>query len=169
MTRGFEPFKPLPRQHLEQGIGDWSDLFDALAKCCFATVEHWQEPLNQVCRRLRFLQLGPFVETPAGVGKLGLGPLIGTRTWGGLIGISGNPSLADGGSILASTFRFMDTDNEWAVENEGVSPDIEVVDRPELVAAGKDPTLEEAVKVLLEELEKTPPVEVKAPPSPTEF
>ena len=101
--------------------------------------------------------------------KLGLGPLIGTRTWGGLIGISGNPSLADGGSILASTFRFMDTDNEWAVENEGVSPDIEIVDRPELVAAGKDPTLEEAVKVLLEELEKTPPVEVKAPPAPTEF
>jgi tricorn protease len=101
--------------------------------------------------------------------KLGLGPLIGTRTWGGLIGISGNPSLADGGSILASTFRFMDTDNEWAVENEGVSPDIEVVDRPELVAAGKDPTLEEAVKVLLEELKRTPPVEVKAPPSPTEF
>jgi len=101
--------------------------------------------------------------------KLGLGPLIGTRTWGGLIGISGNPSLADGGSILASTFRFMDTDNEWAVENEGVSPDIEVVDRPELVAAGKDPTLEEAVKVLLEELEKSPPVDVKAPPAPTDF
>ncbi|RZV36418.1 MAG: protease [Chromatiales bacterium] len=101
--------------------------------------------------------------------KLDLGPLIGTRTWGGLIGISGNPSLADGGSILASTFRFMDTDNEWAVENEGVSPDIEVVDRPELVAAGKDPTLEEAVRVLLAELEKMPPGEVKAPPAPTEF
>lgn len=101
--------------------------------------------------------------------KLGLGPLIGTRTWGGLIGISGNPSLADGGSILASTFRFMDTDNEWAVENEGVSPDIEVVDRPELVAAGKDPTLEAAVKYLLAELEKTPPVKVEAPPAPTKF
>jgi tricorn protease len=101
--------------------------------------------------------------------KLGLGPLIGTRTWGGLIGISGNPSLADGGSILASTFRFMDTDNEWAVENEGVSPDIEVVDRPELVAAGEDPTLEAAVRYLLAELEKTPPVKVEAPPAPTDF
>lgn len=101
--------------------------------------------------------------------KLRLGPLIGTRTWGGLIGISGNPSLADGGSILASTFRFMDTDNEWAVENEGVSPDIEVVDRPELVAAGKDPTLEAAVEYLLAELEKNPSVEVEAPPAPTEF
>ena len=101
--------------------------------------------------------------------KLGLGPLIGTRTWGGLIGISGNPSLADGGSILASTFRFMGTDGEWAVENEGVSPDIEVIDRPELVAAGQDPTLETAVKHLLEALKKTPPVRVEAPPSPTEF
>lgn len=101
--------------------------------------------------------------------KLGLGPLIGTRTWGGLIGISGNPSLADGGSILASTFRFMDTDNEWAVENEGVSPDIEVVDRPERVAAGEDPTLEAAVTYLLAELEKTPPVKVQAPPPPTDF
>ncbi len=101
--------------------------------------------------------------------KLGLGPLIGTRSWGGLIGISGNPSLADGGSILVSTFRFMDTDGEWAVENEGVYPDIEVVDRPELVAAGQDPTLETAVRHLLEELEKAPPIKVQAPPSPTEF
>lgn len=101
--------------------------------------------------------------------KLGLGPLIGTRTWGGLIGISGNPSLADGGILLASTFRFLDTDNEWAVENEGVSPDIEVVDRPELVAAGQDPTLEAAVRYLLAELEKTPPAKVDAPPAPTDF
>ena len=101
--------------------------------------------------------------------KLGLGPLIGTRTWGGLIGISGNPSLADGGSILASTFRFLDTDNEWAVENEGVSPDIEVVDRPELVAAGEDPTLETAVKHLLAELDGAPPAKVEAPPAPTDF
>ncbi|MEL7297704.1 MAG: PDZ domain-containing protein [Pseudomonadota bacterium] len=101
--------------------------------------------------------------------KLGLGPLIGTRTWGGLIGISGNPSLVDGGSILASTFRFMDTDNEWAVENEGVAPDIEVVDRPELVAAGQDPTLEEAVRHLLKELENNPIPAVEAPPAPTDF
>ncbi|MEM8546740.1 MAG: PDZ domain-containing protein [Pseudomonadota bacterium] len=101
--------------------------------------------------------------------KLGLGPLIGTRTWGGLIGISGNPSMADGGSILASTFRFMDTDGEWAVENEGVAPDIEVVDRPELVAAGQDPTLEAAVEHLLKTLATTPPTDVQAPPAPTEF
>ncbi len=101
--------------------------------------------------------------------KLGLGPLIGKRTWGGLIGISGNPSLADGGSILASTFRFMDTDGEWAVENEGVAPDIDVLDRPELVAAGQDPTLERAVQYLLEELERQPTETVTAPAAPTEF
>jgi tricorn protease len=101
--------------------------------------------------------------------KLGLGPLIGTRTWGGLIGISGNPSLADGGSILAATFRFLDTDGNWAVENEGVAPDIEVIDRPELIAAGRDPSLEKAVEVLLAELAKKPRRKISAPPAPTEF
>lgn len=101
--------------------------------------------------------------------KLKLGPLIGTRTWGGLIGISGNPSLADGGTILAATFRFLDTDGRWAVENEGVTPDLEIVDRPELIAAGRDPSLEKAVEVLLEELKKNPPHAVVAPPAPTEF
>lgn len=101
--------------------------------------------------------------------KLGLGPLIGTRTWGGLIGISGNPALVDGGTILAATFRFLSTDGGWAVENEGVAPDIEVVDRPELVAAGRDPSLEKAVEVLLEALARDPPQPVVAPPAPTEF
>ena len=101
--------------------------------------------------------------------KLGLGPLIGTRTWGGLIGISGNPGLADGGVILVSTFRFLDTDGLWAVENEGVAPDIKVIDRPEQVAAGQDPSLERAVQFLLQELEKTPAQTVTVPPAPTDF
>jgi tricorn protease len=101
--------------------------------------------------------------------KLGLGPLIGTRTWGGLIGISGNPGLADGGAILAANFRFMDTDGNWAVENEGVSPDIEVIDRPELVAAGRDPSLETAVDYLLKELAKNPPRKPAPPPARSEF
>jgi tricorn protease len=95
--------------------------------------------------------------------KRGLGTLIGTRTWGGLIGISGNPSLMDGGSVTAPTFRFFDTEGLWAVEGIGVSPDIEVVDRPDLVAAGQDPSLEAAVKHLLAELEKKP---VKRPVVP---
>ena len=101
--------------------------------------------------------------------KLGLGKLIGTRTWGGLIGISGNPSLADGGVILAATFRFLDTDGHWAVENEGVSPDIEVIDRPEMLAAGRDPSVEKAVEELLAELVAHPPKKVVVPPAPTDF
>jgi tricorn protease len=95
-----------------------------------------------------------------------LGPLIGTRTWGGLIGISGNPGLMDGGSISAPQFRFLDNTGQWAVEGVGVSPDIEVVDRPELVAAGHDPSLEKAVQVLMEELAKNPPKKVTVPPAP---
>ncbi len=101
--------------------------------------------------------------------KAGLGKIIGTRTWGGLIGISGNPGLADGGSILASTFRFMDTEGNWAVENEGVSPDIELIDRPELVAAGQDPSLERAVEELLKDLQVNPRSVIKSPPAPTDF
>lgn len=101
--------------------------------------------------------------------KLGLGKIIGTRTWGGLIGISGNPSLADGGLLLASTFRFMDTDGKWAVENEGVTPDIEVIDRPELVAKGQDPSLMRAVQELLKDLKQNPRESIKAPPAPKEF
>ena len=101
--------------------------------------------------------------------KNNLGTIIGTRTWGGLIGISGNPGLADGGSILAATFRFMDTDGQWAVENVGVSPDIEVIDRPELVAQGRDPSLERAVEELLKDLQDNPRKSIKAPPAPTDF
>jgi tricorn protease len=101
--------------------------------------------------------------------KLGLGPLIGTRTWGGLIGISGNPFLADGGGILVSTFRMLDTDGRWAVENEGVAPDIEVIDRPELVARGEDPSLEAGVRYLLEQLEKNPPAELEVEAAPADF
>lgn len=101
--------------------------------------------------------------------KLGLGKLIGTRTWGGLIGISGNPSLADGGILLAATFRFLDTDGHWAVENEGVSPDIEVIDRPDQIAAGHDPSVEKAVDLLLTELGPNPRARVVAPPAPSDF
>jgi len=98
--------------------------------------------------------------------KLGLGPLIGTATWGGLIGVSGNPSLADGGQVSVPTFRFLTTDGFWAVEGIGVKPDIEVVDRPDALARGEDPSLDRAIEALLEELEKNPPQKVEAPPPP---
>ncbi|MFW5947126.1 MAG: S41 family peptidase [Gemmatimonadota bacterium] len=86
--------------------------------------------------------------------QLGLGPLIGERTWGGLVGISGNPGFVDGGSINVPAFAFVDTDGEWAVEGVGVDPDIEVLDRPEEIAAGREPIIERAVQYLLQELEK---------------
>ncbi len=98
--------------------------------------------------------------------KLGLGPLIGTRTWGGLIGLSGNPPLMDGGFVLVPQFRFLDTEGNWVVENVGVSPDIEVIDRPDLIAKGQDPTLEKAIEVLLAELAKSPRKKVVVPSIP---
>ncbi len=84
--------------------------------------------------------------------QAGLGTIIGTTTWGGLIGLSGNPMLVDGGGVLYPTFRFYGTDGAWAVEGKGVVPDIEVWDLPEAIAAGRDPSIEKAVQVLLEEL-----------------
>jgi tricorn protease len=95
-----------------------------------------------------------------------LGRIFGTTTWGGLIGISGNPRLADGGNLSAATFRFLDPEGNWAVENVGVAPDIEVIDRPEALARGEDPTLEAAVNHLLEELRRNPPRRVNAPAPP---
>ena len=98
--------------------------------------------------------------------KKKLGFLIGTRTWGGLVGISGNPGLADGGYLNVPTFGFVDTEGKWAVEGVGVAPDIEVYDRPELVVKGHDPSLEKAVQVLMEELKKNPPKKIKKPKEP---
>ncbi|KAA0256095.1 MAG: acetyl-CoA synthetase [Acidobacteria bacterium] len=98
--------------------------------------------------------------------KKGLGPLIGTRTWGGLIGLSGNPPLADGGSVLVPTFRIYDEAGAWVVENEGVAPDVEVFDLPELRNEGRDPSLEKAVELLLAELAKRPPTEPRIPAPP---
>jgi tricorn protease len=98
--------------------------------------------------------------------KLKLGPLVGTRTWGGLIGLSGNPALVDGGSLLVPTFRIYDESGRWVVENEGVSPDVEVFDLPEARIAGKDPSLEKAVELLTKELAAHPQAEPKAPVPP---
>lgn len=101
--------------------------------------------------------------------KMGLGKIIGTRTWGGLIGISGAPGLVDGGVFLPPTFRILDTDGNWVVENEGVTPDIEVIDRPELIYQGKDPTIERAVAELLKDLQSNPRKDINAPAAPIEF
>ncbi|HEX4960268.1 MAG TPA: PDZ domain-containing protein [Thermoanaerobaculia bacterium] len=98
--------------------------------------------------------------------ELGLGPLIGTRTWGGLAGLSGNPPMIDGGTLTVPTFRFLTKDGGWAVENEGVAPDIEVIDAPDALARGEDPSLERGIKYLLDQLAKNPPKKVTVPPVP---
>ncbi len=98
--------------------------------------------------------------------KAGLGPLIGTRTWGGLIGISGTPALIDGGSVTVPTFGIYSTKGEWIIEGHGVDPDIAVVDDPSLMAKGGDPQLERAIDEVLKALKKNPPLEVKKPKYP---
>jgi tricorn protease len=98
--------------------------------------------------------------------KTGIGPLIGKRTWGGLVGIFGVPPLVDGGSVTAPNLAFYNTDGEWEVENRGVAPDIEVEHDPKAVRAGRDPKLEKAVQVALELLEKNPPPVRRKPPYP---
>lgn len=98
--------------------------------------------------------------------KMGLGKLIGTRTWGGLVGISGNARLVDGGYISVPRFGIFDQDEGWIIEGIGVYPDIEVVERPEQLAAGIDACIEKAVEVLLEELKKNPVKKVVVPPPP---
>ncbi|HPF52029.1 MAG TPA: S41 family peptidase [Draconibacterium sp.] len=98
--------------------------------------------------------------------KKGLGKLIGTRTWGGLVGISGNAQFVDGGSFSVPRFGIYDENGQWIIEGVGVSPDIEVVDRPEELAKGIDPGIEKAVQVLLDELKQNPPKKVKTPAPP---
>jgi tricorn protease len=98
--------------------------------------------------------------------EAGLGPLVGTRTWGGLIGISGNPRPIDGGFISAPTFGFYEEDGQWGVEGYGVDPDYEVENAPHEMVAGRDPQLETAIAVVLRRLERNPPQRPKKPPYP---
>lgn len=98
--------------------------------------------------------------------KLGLGKLIGTRTWGGLVGISGNARFVDGGYLSVPRFGIFDSDKGWIIEGIGVNPDIEVMDRPEQLAKGIDPCIEKAVEVLLQELKDRPAKKVVAPAPP---
>jgi tricorn protease len=98
--------------------------------------------------------------------KLGLGKLIGTRTWGGLVGISRNAGLVDGGYIAVPRFGIFDENEQWIIEGIGVYPDIEVVDRPEQLATGKDAVIERAVNELLQELKDKPLRKVNSPVPP---
>lgn len=99
--------------------------------------------------------------------RAGVGKLIGTRTWGGLVGMAGGPPLMDGGFVGApSSGIYNPLTGEWEVENIGVPPDIEVEQEPALVRKGHDPQLEKAVEVALEELKKNPPPVLRRPAFP---
>jgi len=100
--------------------------------------------------------------------RLGLGKTLGTRTWGGLIGISANPAMIDGGFHVVPYFRFYTPDGEWRVENEGVAPDIEVELDPIAVNRGIDVQLERAIEHTLQQLKANPPQDHRqAPAMPT--
>jgi tricorn protease len=98
--------------------------------------------------------------------RAGVGPLIGKRTWGGLIGIGGYPALIDGGFVTAPNFAFYTPDGKWEVENHGVAPDIVVEMDPKAWREGHDVQLEKAVEWLLAETKKNPIRHPQRPPYP---
>ncbi len=141
-----------------------------LAKIAFRSGKDWNVPAGAI--------YGPkamIINELAGSGgdampwffkKLGVGPLIGKRTWGGLVAAAGIPSLMDGGSIRAPNGAVYGLAGEWEVENKGVAPDIEVEMDPAVWRAGRDPQIEKAVEWLLAELQKNPPKDYKRPAYP---
>jgi tricorn protease len=98
--------------------------------------------------------------------KARLGTLVGTRTWGGLVGIGGYPSLLDGGSVTAPRYAIYGLHGEFEVEGHGIPPDIEVQEYPKDTAAGHDLQLEKAVQEVLDQLKEKPVPEIPIPPYP---
>ena len=97
--------------------------------------------------------------------KFEMGPLVGKRTWGGLVGTMGYPELMDGGSITAPNLAIW-TEEGFVVENVGVPPDVEVEMWPKDVIEGRDPQLLKAIEIIMKELEKNPPKDPVRPPYP---
>ncbi|MGW0843507.1 S41 family peptidase [Streptomyces sp. NPDC002787] len=98
----------------------------------------------------------------AAIKALGIGPVVGTRTWGGVVGIDSRYRLVDGTLVTQPKYAFWLEGYGWGVENHGVDPDVEVVQAPQDYAAGRDPQLDEAIRIALEGLESTP---AKVPPA----
>lgn len=97
--------------------------------------------------------------------KMKIGPIVGTRTWGGLVGTWDTPPFIDGGRMVAPRGGFFDTDGEWAVEGKGIAPDVEIFQDPKAIIAGKDPQLERAVQEALKLL-PTQGIQLKKEPAP---
>ncbi len=98
--------------------------------------------------------------------KAGIGPLIGKKTWGGLVGIGGYPELIDGGRVTAPRAAIYGLNGEWEVENHGVPPDVEVDLEPTAWKQGHDAQLEKAIEVVMQQLKDHPLPEIKRPPYP---
>jgi tricorn protease len=97
----------------------------------------------------------------------GVGKLVGRRTLGGMVGTGINPGLIDGGFALVPFVAFYSASDAWAVEGRGVEPDIEVLDDPTALARGKDPQLDEAIRIVKLELDGHAPASVPRPPGYT--
>jgi tricorn protease len=95
-----------------------------------------------------------------------LGPLVGKRTWGGLVGMLGFPILMDGGFVTAPNLAFWTKEEGFGVENVGVPPDEDVEQWPADVIAGRDPQLDRAIAIALRELERNPAEPLKRPAYP---
>jgi tricorn protease len=140
-------------------------------------VSYWATRYGEPLRSPNAAIFGPkvmIIDETAGSGgdllpwmfrKFGLGKLVGKRTWGGLVGILGFPTLMDGGVVTAPNLAIF-TEDGWVVENVGVPPDIDVEQDPAAVAAGKDPQLDRAIEEVLKELTENPP---PRPPSMPPF
>jgi len=98
--------------------------------------------------------------------QAGLGPLIGERTWGGVVGIRGNIGLVDGGYITRPEFARFSLEGQWIMENHGVDPDIPVDNLPNLVMKGQDPQLEKAIEVIMKDITEHPRKLPERPPYP---
>ena len=96
--------------------------------------------------------------------KLELGPIVGTRTWGGLVGNLGIHTLMDGGTITAPNIAGWTPQDGWVIENEGVPPDVEVEQTPQSMLDGRDPQLERAIEAAMQALQQHPQTEPKHPP-----
>jgi tricorn protease len=141
------------------------------------TVSYWAMRHGSPIRSPGAAILGPkvmLIDETAGSGgdllpwmfrRFQLGTLIGKRTWGGLVGILGFPTLLDGGRVTAPDLAFY-TEDGWRVENEGVPPDVEVEQWPADVMAGKDPQLDRAIETVLESLRRNPPRSLEPPAPP---
>jgi tricorn protease len=98
--------------------------------------------------------------------KAGIGKLVGTRTWGGLVGIGGYPQLLDNGRVTAPRYAIYGLNGQWEVENHGIAPDVPVEDLPKDAAAGHDRQLETGVQMVLDDLKAHPVPEIPIPPAP---